>query len=195
MPWLLSSGCVFGLSSLTRSHNSRSLVQAAHHTLLGPAKAMKRPLVRATRTGNAGIMGDKNDPSTRSIHCLSGVSYLSISRRELIVVILIQTRFALSDVQEWSMEDRDFDMRTFYWNMVDILETSSGTEILVFLDLYVCYIICTVADTHRGIDRFSVLLPYPEAPLGQRRSALTPPLASWPRNAQNEPVPIPVVSD
>lgn len=93
------------------------------------------------------------------------------------------------------MEDRDFDMRTFYWNMVDILETSSGTEILVFLDLYVRYIICTVADTHRGIDRFSVLLPYPEAPLGQRRSALAPPPASWPRNAQNEPASIPVVSD
>lgn len=54
---MFSSGCVFGLSSLTGSHRSRCLVQAARHILLGPAQAMKKPLVRATRTGNAGIMG------------------------------------------------------------------------------------------------------------------------------------------
>ncbi|KAJ3558599.1 hypothetical protein NM688_g829 [Phlebia brevispora] len=91
-------------------------IRCARHILLGHGKAIQRPAVRKGKSGNAEIMGVKR-----------------VTPR-IAAYIGIQTRFALCDMQEWCKEDRHFDLEVFYWNMVAILESEAGGDILKYLD-------------------------------------------------------------
>ncbi|KAI0040570.1 hypothetical protein FA95DRAFT_1611701 [Auriscalpium vulgare] len=98
---------------LFRSH---VLIRVAKHIFQGPSSALQGPGYKKGRAGVAKLIGmTKMTP-----HALA--------------YVIVQARFSMSDVQEWHVIDRDFDYRTFFWNVVGILETDEGKATLELFD-------------------------------------------------------------
>ncbi|KAI0037922.1 hypothetical protein FA95DRAFT_1613777 [Auriscalpium vulgare] len=92
------------------------LVRSAKHLYQGPSSALQGPGYKKGRAGIAKLIGmTKMTP-----HALA--------------YVIVQARFSISDAQEWHVIDRDFDYRTFFWNVVDALETDEGKATLAFFD-------------------------------------------------------------
>jgi hypothetical protein len=65
-------------------------------------------------------------------------------------MINIQTRFAISMVDNWATMDGKFDYSAFFWVIVSLFDDGEGKEILKLFNEYVrffhyCFYILTVA--------------------------------------------------
>ncbi|PSS34060.1 hypothetical protein PHLCEN_2v1905 [Hermanssonia centrifuga] len=92
-------------------------IRVARHILLGPKKAINTLATPKGHGGNAKIMG------------------IRAMTPRLAAYIAVQAHFAISDIQEWCLDNREyFQYDRFFWNLVDILESEAGPNILQLLD-------------------------------------------------------------
>ncbi|KAL6299792.1 hypothetical protein BKA93DRAFT_707185, partial [Sparassis latifolia] len=88
-------------AGLLRGH---LMVRSAKHLFTGPSSALQGPGWTKGRSSNAKIIGMKK-----------------ITPRA-VAYVAVQVRFAISDVQDWTDTDRDFDYKKFFWNIVEIFK-------------------------------------------------------------------------
>ncbi|KAI0069258.1 hypothetical protein BV25DRAFT_1818252 [Artomyces pyxidatus] len=98
---------------LLRNH---ILVRNAKHIFMGPASALRGPGYKKGRASLSKIIGMSR-----------------ITPRALAYTI-VQSRFSISDAQEWHTVDRDFNYRDFFWSLVELLEADEGKAILEYFN-------------------------------------------------------------
>ncbi|KAI0069760.1 hypothetical protein K474DRAFT_1680683 [Panus rudis PR-1116 ss-1] len=89
-------------------------IRVTKHIYMGPGSALKGPGYHKGKSGNANICD------------------MTSMTPESIAYAMIQARYMLSSQPEWSLRDNNFDVVTFYWEIVNVLRSSYSKHIIEF---------------------------------------------------------------